>query len=99
MLFEAIVASTNVQYVMELKEDYVGYKNQTIKTLVNQISMWYFITTRENLAIKDHFLAPRSNTPEAHVTTFARQLDMRQVECKDHGVTVTNDDKVDHFVA
>ena len=40
-----------------------------------------------------------SDTPETHVTTFARQLDWRQVECKDHGVTVTNDDKKDNFVA
>ena len=48
---------------------------------------------------KSHFLAPWSDTPEAHVTTFARQLDRRQVECKDHGVTITNNDKIDHFVA
>ena len=51
------------------------------------------------MAIKDHLLAPWSDTTEVHVTTFARQLDMHQVECKYHGVTVTNDDKVDHFVA
>ena len=34
-----------------------------------------------------------------HVAIFVRQLDRRQVECEDHGVTVTNDNKVDHFVA
>ena len=67
--------------------------------MVTQLSKWYVITTKENLAIKAYFLAPRSNTPEVHVTTFLRQLDRRQVECEDHGVTITNDDKVDHFVA
>ena len=67
--------------------------------MFTQLSTWYVITTKEKLAIKAHFLAPWSNTLEAHVTTFARQLDMRQVECKDYVGTVTNNNKVDHFVA
>ena len=67
--------------------------------MVTQICTWYVITTKEKLDIKSHFLFPWSDTPEAHVTAFARQLDRRQVKCKDHGVTITNDDKVDQFVA
>ena len=67
--------------------------------MVAQLSTWYVVATKENLAIKAHFLAPWSDTPEVYVTTFALQLDRRQVECKDHEVTVTNDDKVDQFVA
>ena len=66
--------------------------------MVTQLRMWYVITTKEKLAIKYHFLAPRSDTPEAHITTFACQLERRQVECKYHGVTITNGDKVDHFL-
>ena len=49
--------------------------------------------------MKAHSLVPCSDTPEAHVTTFGRKLDTRQVEYEIHGVTVTNDKKVDHFVA
>ena len=97
--FRAIVAAVNAQYVEELEKDYVGYKNQTIKIMVTHLHMWYVINTNEKLATKSHFLAPRSDTPESHVTTCARKLDRRQVKCKDHGFTVTNDDKVDHFVA
>ena len=99
MAVEAIVAAFDMQYLKELKEEYLGYKNQTIKTMVTQLSTWYDITTKEKLAMKTHFLTPWSDTPEAHITTFARQLDRRQVKCEDHGVTITNDDKVDHFVA
>ena len=84
---------------MELKEDYVGYKNQTIKKMVIHIHTWYVITTKEKVAIKSQFLATWSDTPEVHVTTFVRQLDRRQVECKDHGVIITNNNKVDHFAA
>ena len=55
---EAIVAAADAQYVEELKEDYVRYKNQTIDTFVAKLSTWYVITTKEKLAIKSHFLAP-----------------------------------------
>ena len=37
--------------------------------------------------------------PDAHITTFACQLDMRQVKYKDHGVTVTKVNKFDHCVS
>ena len=94
---EANVAAVDAQYVEELEEDYDGCKNQAIKTMTTQIRKWYVITTKEKLAIKAYFLAPWSETTEAHVTTFAHQLDLRQVECEDHGVTIANDDKVDHF--
>ena len=67
--------------------------------MVTRLSTWYIITTKEKLDIKAHFLAPQSETPEVDITTFARQLDRRQVECKDNGVKITNDDKVEHFVA
>ena len=45
-----------------------------------------------------HFHAPWSNTPNSHIITFARQLDCRQIECSDHGVSITEDDKVVHFI-
>ena len=67
--------------------------------MVEQLQMWYVIMTKEKLTIKAHLLDPWSNTPNAHIVTFACQLDRRQVECKDHGVTVIKANKVDHFVA
>ena len=93
------VAAVDMQYAEELEEDYVGYRNQTIIIMVTQLRTWCIITTKENLAIKEHSLAPWSDTPKAHITTFLRQLDQRQVKYEYHGVTVTNDDKVDNLVA
>ena len=66
--------------------------------MVEQLQTWYVITTKEKLAIKACLLEPWSDPPNAHITTFARQLVMRQVECEDHGVKVTEADKVNHFV-
>ena len=37
MLVKATVAAVDVQYVEDLEEDYVGYKNQTIKMMVMQL--------------------------------------------------------------
>ena len=67
--------------------------------MVTHICTWYVITTKDKLAIKAHFLAPWSDTPEVNVTTFARQLYHLQVQCKDHGILVTNYDKADRFIA
>ena len=66
--------------------------------MIKQIRTWCVITAKKKLSIKAHFLDPWSNTTDAHVTTFARQLDRYQVECEDHGVKVKEADKVDHFV-
>ena len=50
------------------------------------------------MAIKAHFLALWSYTPEAHITTFAHQLDQLQVKCEEYEVMLPNDNKVDNCV-
>ena len=85
---KSIVADVDAQYVEQLEEDYIGYKNQNIWTIIKQLQMWYIITIKKNLDIKAHFIEPWSDTPDAYITTFSRQLYRRQVGCKDHGVTV-----------
>ena len=99
MAIKGTVAAVDVQYVEQLEEDYVGYKNQYIWTMVEQIQTWYFIRIKEKLAIEAYFLKHWIYTPDSHIKTFARQLNRRHVKCEDHGVTVTKADKVDHFVA
>ena len=67
--------------------------------MVEQFQTWYVITTKEKIAITAHFHNLWSDTPDAHITNFARQLNRRQVKYKDHGVTFTKAKKVDHSVA
>ena len=81
MAVKSTFADIDAQYVEELEEDYVGYKNQIIKTMIQQLQTWYVITAKEKLAIKAHCLAPWSDTTDVHFKTFVRQLDRRQVEC------------------
>ena len=96
--FEAIIASVDKQYINELKENYVGYNNLTIKTMIFQLRTWFIITNSEKVAIKAHFHAPWSNTSNSHITTFAHQLDCCQINCSYHGFTIADDNTVVNFI-
>ena len=67
--------------------------------MIMQLRIWYVIITKNKLAIKSHFLAPCSDTPEAHVTNSVQQLHRHQAECEDHSVTINDNNNVDHLVA
>ena len=49
--------------------------------------------------MKALFYTPWSDTPNTHIKTFSQQLDRQQVECAKNMVTITDSEKVDHFVA
>ena len=95
---EAIVFAVEKQYIDKLKEEYISYNNQTIKSMLLQLRTWFVITNSEKVAIKAHFHTPWSNTPNSHITTFARQLDRHQIKCSNDGVTITDNDKVVYFI-
>ena len=71
---EAIAAAVDEQYIDKLREEYVGYKNATIKTMIKQLRSWFVITNSGKTAIKTAFLAPWADTPNAHVTAMMRPL-------------------------
>ena len=66
--------------------------------MVLQLRTWLVITKSEKFSIKAHFHSPWSNTTKSHITTFACQLGRRQIECSNHGVTITENNKVVHFI-
>ena len=68
---KAIAAAVDYQYVEELSEDYIGYKNQTIATMIMHLQTWSIITNKEKLDTKALFYAPWSDTPNTHITTFS----------------------------
>ena len=63
-----------------------------------QLRTWFVITNSEKFAIKAHFHAPWSDNSNSHITTFSRQLGRCRIECSDHGITITDDDKVVQFI-
>ena len=82
-----IVSVINYQYLKEKKKEYVGYNDKTIHSLLDHIQTWAIVTNKRKIEDKAHFQAPWSDSPDKHITAFARQLDKCQ-----------QDDKVDHFV-
>ena len=94
---KVIIAAAGEQYINKLWEDFIGYKryDQIHDRLTPDL---VFITNYKNIAIKTHFCAPWSDTPDAHATTFARQIYCRQIECTNHGVAVLDSNKSFHFI-
>ena len=95
---EMIVEAVDEQYVAQLEADYIGYTGVTIFGMLEHLRTWYKVTNAQQLAIKERFLAPWSETPDAHVSTYARQLDKRQIECSELKVPVSDADKLLHFI-
>ena len=84
-------------YVEELEEDYVGYANQTIKTvLVHLKSTWCTVTTLEKKQAAEQFQIKWNGT--THITKYARQLDKQQKLCRDIGVPAHDNQKIQIYV-
>ena len=94
-----IVSVIDEQYLEEKKKEYVGYNDETIHSLLEHIRTWAIVTNKEKIEAKAHFQAPWSDSPDQHITAFARQLDKRQRDCLRIKAPVSDSDKVDHFVS
>ena len=77
---ESIAGAVDNQYLKELSEDYIGYKNQTIATMFKQLQTCNVITNKDKIDVKALFHEPWSDTPNSHITTFACQLERRQAK-------------------
>jgi len=84
-------------YVEELDEDYVGYSNQTIKTILTHIKdNWCIITTLEKKQAAENFRVQWDAT--SHITKYVRQLDKQQRLCRDIGIPAPDLNKVQYYV-
>ena len=80
-----------------MKEDYVGYANDTAKTMLAHIkSAWCKITTRER-GVAQRVLREPWNLVE-DITAYKRSLDKNQINCLDLGVPINDLDKVQIYM-
>jgi hypothetical protein len=95
---QCIINSVEEQYVEELNEDYFGYANQTIKSLLKHLcTNWCKVMTKEHTDATNvfyHTWVPSS----IHVITFGRQLTKLQKKCRTINVIISNKAKTPHFV-
>ena len=84
-------------YVEELDEDYVGYSNQTIKTILAHIKdNWCIITTLEKKQAAENFRVQWDAT--SHITKYTRELDKQKRLCRDIGVPAPGLNKIQYYV-
>ena len=95
---QCIVDSVEEQYIEELNEEYFGYANSTIKSVLHHLrTNWCKVMTRERTdATKAFYQAWVPNM--THIITFGRQLNKQQKKCKTINVIISDEAKTLHFV-
>ncbi len=92
------IDSIEEQCIEELNEDYFGYANQTIKSLLKHLcTNWCKVMTKERTdATKAfyHTWVPSST----HIITFGCQLTKLQKKCRTINVIISNKAKTLHFI-
>ena len=87
------------QYIEEKEVDYLRHSNKTILSLVAHLRMWPVITNTERMATKSDFIATWSDSPEQHISAYARDLTRRQNNAKKYEFNITDNEKVTQLVA
>ena len=92
-----ILESVDAEYIDELKKDYVGYKDETAKSLPKHIKdTWCKITTLKKGKALQKFCDPWDQV--SNIATYERMLDKAQMKCDDMGVGATDEEKVQIYV-
>ena len=53
----------------------MGYNKRTILKMLAQLGTWFTVMNTEKIKMQTYFEPPWSDTPNAHIKTFATQLD------------------------
>jgi hypothetical protein len=95
---QCIIDCVKEQYDKELNEEYFGYANSTIKSVLHHLrTKWCKILTRECTDATDAFY--QAWVPKmTHIITFGCQLNKQQKKCKAINVIISNKAKTLHFV-
>mgnify|MGYP006146177255 FL=1 len=95
---QRIINSVEEQYIEELNEEYFGYANSTIKSVLHHLrTNWCKVMTRERTDATEAFY--QAWVPNmTHIITFGRQLNKQQKKCKTINVIISDEAKTLHFV-
>ena len=73
----AIVASTDDQYLAELKMDYIGLAEETTQTMLAHLRTQPVVFNKEKRVLRRYFFRPWSDSPNMNLQEFACELDKR----------------------
>ena len=77
----------------------MGYSGITILQFFAQLQKWFVISNGDKLKIREYFHAPWTDTPDAHASMYAAQLDERQLKCVNFEVVILDAAKTIFFVS
>ena len=84
-------------YVEELELDYVGFNNETIKTIINHIKTeWCVVTTMDKTMAIEAFKEKWDGV--CNITKFAQNLDRKMVEANDIDAEATVEGKLQTYI-
>jgi len=84
-------------YVEELENQYTGFTNQSIKTMLAHIRKeWCVITTLEKATATNNFKVQWDFV--THITKYARDLDKLQLICTDLKAEASDETKIETYV-
>jgi hypothetical protein len=94
---QRIIDRVEEQYIEELNEEYFGYANSTIKSVLHHLrTNWCKVMTREHTdTIEAFYQAWVPNM--THIITSGRQLNKQQKKCKTINLIISNEAKTIHF--
>ena len=88
----------DAMYVEEMEDEYMGYKNKTIKDVIQHLrTEWCAVTTLEKDEALKQFAVPWNRGVE-HITAYCRRTDKAQKRCQDLGAAADDKTKVHNFV-
>ena len=72
---------------------------EIILSLITHLRTCLVITSTERMATKAYFVAPWSNSPDQHLSAYARDLTRQQNNATKYNVNINDEDKVTQLVA
>ncbi len=95
---QRIIDCVEEQYAKKSNEEYFGYTNSTIKSVLHHLrTKWCRIMTRECTDATDAFY--QAWVPNmTHIITFGHQLNKQQKKCKAINVIISDEAKMLQFV-
>ena len=94
-----LAESVDEQYLVKIKQECVGYKNQTPLTIINHLyNTWVKVTNADKVAALEAFHFNWNDTPNTHIRTFTRQLDKIQRRLRKMKVPCTDEAMVIQYV-
>lgn len=95
---ENIRDAMDAQYYQQLKKKTIGYKKVTIKEYIAHLDdQWCKLDTVTMVEMKNGFFKTWDQSQQ-HLTEYSRSLEEEQEALKDAGVTIHDEEKLNHYV-